>query len=179
MSATVMRPAMPADPLLASELLAHLDAQIASAARLLEIAMAQRAAIRERDVEAIMAQVGAFNAELERRTRLEDERGRLLARAGAALRLAPEQVTLTRLTTLIDPSDAERARARSEELQRLLAELAAQHGANQALMRQELAFLDHLLNAVQPAPALGYAQNGRSTPMPAPTPAHRNLDLHA
>lgn len=168
------------DPLLTNDVLVHLDAQITSAARLLEIAMAQAAAIRERDVDAVIRQITAFQAELERRTRIEDERNRLLSRAGGALRLAPSEVTVTRMTLLMGPGEAHVAATRSAELQSLLAELSTQHAANQALMRQELAFLDHLLQLVEPASALGYEQGGNRNSMPAASlPGHHALDLHA
>jgi len=61
----------------------------------------------------------------------------------------------------------------------LLKELTTQHAANQALMRQELAFLDHLLNVIEPVASLGYEQGGGRNAMPAaPRPGH-SLDLHA
>ncbi|ADB48459.1 flagellar export chaperone FlgN [Conexibacter woesei] len=171
---------LPVDPLLTNDVVAHLDAQITSAARLLEIAMAQAAAIAERDVDAVVRQITAFQAELERRTRIEDERARLLARAGAALRLSPAEVTITRITLLMGPAEAQIAASRSAELQGLLSELSARHASNQALMRQELAFLDHLLNLIEPVTALGYEQGGGRNTMPAaPLPGHHALDLHA
>lgn len=168
------------DPLLTNDVLAHLDAQITSAARLLEIAMAQAAAIRARDVDAVVRQITAFQAELERRTRIEDERTRLLARAAGALALSPAEVTVTRLTMLMGPHEGRTATTRSAELQGLIAELTAQHASNQALMRQELAFLDHLLQLVDPTASLGYAQGGTRNSMPAAaSPGHHALDLHA
>jgi len=176
MSATAPR----VDPLLTNDVIAHLDAQLASAARLLEIVMAQHAAIVERDVDAVVRQVSAFQAEFQRRTRIEDERARLLARAGAALGLAPTEVTVTRMTLLMEPHHGRTAQTRSAELQRLLGELERQHALNQALMRQELAFLDHLLNLVEPSAALGYESGGTVSSMPAaPLPGRHSLDLHA
>lgn len=180
MSATALsHGGRPVDPLLSNDVLVHLDAQIASAARLLEISMAQAAAIREHDVDAVVRQITAFQAELERRTRVEDERSRLLQRAAVALRLSPAEVTVTRLTMLMAPAEAQIATTRSAELQGLLTELTTQHAANQALMRQELAFLDHLLNVIEPVASLGYEQGGGRNAMPAaPRPGH-SLDLHA
>lgn len=179
MSATSARQAL-VDPLLTNDVIAHLDAQVSSAARLLEIVMKQHAAIGERDIDAVVHQVSAFQAEFQRRTRIEDERARLLTRAGAALGLAPSEVTVTRMTMLMDPRHATIAQARSAELQRLLDELSRQHGLNQSLMRQELAFLDHLLHVVEPNTTLGYEPGGTVNSMPvAPLPGHHSLDLHA
>ncbi|MBB4661024.1 flagellar protein FlgN [Conexibacter arvalis] len=179
MNPTAQRQAL-VDPLLTGDVIGHLDAQIASAARLLEIVMAQHAAIGERDIDGVLHQVSALQAEFQRRARIEEERARLLARAGASLGLSPAEVTVTRITMLMDPANAQIAQARSGELQRLLAELTRQHALNQALMRQELSFLDHLLNVVEPVGALGYESRGTANAMPAATPpGHHSLDLHA
>ena len=48
------------------------------------------------------------------------------------------------------------AHARSAELRGLLAELTREHACNQALMRQELSFLDHLLRLRRRAPTPAY-----------------------
>lgn len=170
-----------ADPLLNADLLVHLDAQIASTTRLLDIVLAQGTAIRVRDVDAVVRQVAAFQAELERRTRIEDERSRLLARAGAALGMAPETVTLTMLTAAMTPDEAERAHHRSAELQHLLAQLTHEHRCNQALMRQELAFLDHLLRLVDPTAPVAYEAGGTRVGGigPGGASAPRQLDLQA
>jgi hypothetical protein len=174
-------PAPHADPLLTGDLLVHLDAQIGSAERLLKSVLAQGAAIRARDVDGVVREVAAFQAELERRTRMEEDRSRLLTRAGAALGLAPAAVTLSQLTARMTADEAELAHARSAHLLGLLAELAREHTVNQALMRQELAFLDHLLRLVDPAAPAAVYTNPAHPARPAPTaPAGpRALDLHA
>jgi hypothetical protein len=170
------------DPLLTGDLLVHLDAQIGSATRLLQIVLAQSAAIRARDVDGVVREVSAFQAELERRTRLEEDRARLLTRAGAALGTAPAAVTLTQLTPRMTIAEAELAHSRSAQLQGLLAELSREHTTNQALMRQELAFLDHLLRLVDPeAPIPGYGNPAQPGRPPAQTlsSSYRALDLRA
>jgi hypothetical protein len=151
------------DPRLAGDVLAHLEAQLQSTQRLLHAVLVQGVAIRAQDVDGVVRQVAAFQAELEHRARLEEDRDRLLARAGALLGTAPAAVTLTQLTALMAPQDAELATARSAELQGLLAELTREHACNQALMRQELSFLDHLLRLVDPSgpgDAGGYTAGG-------------------
>src|SRR5829696_4470266 len=123
MSALATRPnALPVvtDPLLSNDVLAHLDAQLSSTSRLLQTVLAQGVAIRLRDVDAVVRHVATFQAELERRARIEEDRTRLLQRAGAALGIAPGAVTLTQLTAGMTPADAELANARSAELQGLL-----------------------------------------------------------
>lgn len=172
------------DPRLAGDLLAHLEAQLASTQRLLYAVLAQGVAIRAQDVDGVVRQVASFQAEMERRARLEEDRARLLIRAGALLNLAPAAVTLSQLSTLMSPADADLAHARSTELQGMLAELQREHACNQALMRQELAFLDHLLRLVDPAgPAdAGAYTAGGIRPAHVPytaTRAPRALDLQA
>jgi hypothetical protein len=172
-------------PHLAGDVLAHLEAQLQSAQRLLQTVLAQGVAIRAHDVDGVVRQVAAFQAELERRARLEEDRARLLARAGGLLGTTPQAVTLSRLTALMAPNDAALATARSAELQGLLAEVTRQHACNQALMRQELAFLDHLLRLVDPsapADAGAYTAGGTRTAQGAatvPQPRLRALDLQA
>ena len=113
MSAYAMKPDY-GDPLLADDVLAHLDAQLGSAQRLLQIVLAQGVAIRPQDVDGVVRQVAAFQAELERRARLEEDRARLLARAAAALGTSPGRPSRsTQLTALMAPHDAA-ARARAQ-----------------------------------------------------------------
>ncbi len=104
-------------------MIAHLDGQLASTARLLEIVMAQHAAIEARDIDGVVREVSAFQAEFQRRIRIEDERTRLLTRAAAALGLQPAEVTITRMTMLMAPHHGQVAQTRTAELQRLLTEL--------------------------------------------------------
>ncbi len=183
MSAVAVRHDSPGgriDPLLVGDLLAFLDAQVLSAARLLEAVLAQSAAIRERDVDAVVRHVAAQQAELERRRRLDDERARLLSRAAVALGITVQAVTVSRIAERMAPREAAIARTRSAELCGLLAEIGREHTCNQTLMRQELAFLDHLLRLVNPEPALGYAAGGTRSAMPPSSGGPRHtLDLQA
>jgi FlgN protein len=167
---------------LGTEVLRHLDAQISSARRLLECILRQGAAVRERQVDAVLASMTEIQAETGARTRLEHERAALLTRAGQALGIAPQGVTLEAITQLMAPAEADLARARSAELRGLLAEIARVHGINRALMRQEMAFLDHLTRLIGQEPQAGYrppaGAAGARAPRSAP-PRHRVLDLQA
>lgn len=167
------------DPLLTADLLAHLDAQLASTERLLDIVLAQGTAIRTRDVDAVVRHVASFQAELQRRARIEEDRTRLLLRAGAAVGMTPEAVTLSQLTARMTPDEAERAHHRSAELQRALAQLQREHACNQALMRQELAFLDHLLRLVDPTAPVAYEPGGTRPRALGDRSARSQLDLQA
>lgn len=166
---TVMAP----DPALSAAVLRHLDAQLVSARRLLDLVLRQGQAIRARDVEAVLLRLSEVKTEMALRERLEEERGAIIAHAGAALGLTPAGVTLEALTGLMPGPDADAARERSAELRGLLAEIAREHGINRALMRQELAFLDHLVRLIGQDAPTGYA------PVHGEASSHRVLDLSA
>jgi hypothetical protein len=161
---------------LAPEILRHLDDQIASARRLLGSILAQGKSIRTQDVEGVMARLADIKAEMELRSRLEAERVTILTRAGAELGVQPAGVTLEGLITLMTSVEAEFARGRSAELRGLLDEIAREHGVNRALMRQELAFLDHLVRLIGQEAEAGYTPNGQAPSTPNP---HRALDFQA
>ena len=130
---------------LGQAVLQHLAEQLASANRLLDAILRQGAATRRQDVDAVLACLTEIQGEMERRGRLEGERTELLVRAAAILGLQPHEVTLDGLTSIMPATDGELARERSAELRGLLAEIQREHHVNRALMRQELAFLDHLV----------------------------------
>jgi hypothetical protein len=165
--------------IIAGEVLAHLDAQLVAARRLLAIVLEQGAAIRSRDVHEVVAGTGLMHAELQRRDLVDRERTRLLQVAGARLGVDPGAVTIELLCTLMDPATAEDARTRSAELRGLLAEIRQEHHTNRALMQQELAFLDHLLRIAEVDGAAGYAADGDHARLSGPrlAPRHRVLDL--
>jgi len=162
------------NPMLGAELLAHLDGQIASAQQLLRLVLAQGEAIRARDSERVLDKLAKIQTEMGRRGRLEQERTRLLQSAGALIGLPAPHVTLERLCDLITSAGARAARERSAELRGLLAEIAREHGINRALMRQELAFLDHLVRLIGQEPETGYGPSGGDQ-----APTHRVVDAQA
>jgi hypothetical protein len=133
---------------LAADVLAHLDAQLASVGRLLEIVLEQGAAIRARDVHTVVRQAGLLHGELTRRAGIEETRSELLQRAGALLGIPAYAVTLSRLAVLMAPAHARVAAERSARLRGLVAELRREHACNRALMRVELSFLDHLMRTL-------------------------------
>lgn len=128
-----------------AEVLAHLDAQLASARRLLAAVLQQGEAIRAQDVDTVLDRLTEIQGEVERRGALETDRARLLSRAGQALGIPAHVVTLDAMSTLLGDAMAVAARERSGELRGMLEQIAREHRANRALMKQELAFLDHLM----------------------------------
>jgi len=163
------------------EVIAHLDAQIASARSLLGVVLEQGAAIRARDVQAVVRLAGILRGEMGRRQLLEEERTRLLARCGELLGVAGETVTLQALLALMEPAQAERAGALSAELKGLLLELQREHTTNRAIMQIELGFLDHLMAMLALDGVNGYDTRGSSTPIARGRPdgAMHVLDLKA
>jgi hypothetical protein len=176
---TLVVPTQQPDAVFTGDVLAHLDAQLVAARRLLQVVLEQGAAIRRRDVRAVVALTGILQAELQRRQLLETERMRLLERAGARLGVIAGSVTLARLETLLDPQAAAIARERSSELRGLLEETKREHHVNRALMSQELAFLDHLLRLAGEGNETVYDHAGdRPSAVPsAYSGARRVLDL--
>jgi len=156
------------DPVLTTDVIAHLDVQLSSARALLAIVLKQGAAIRDRDVQAVVALTGMLQAEIQRRAMLEDQRAQLLERSGARLGVTPGAVSLTLLEALMDPESALAARERSAELRGLLEEIQREHRVNRVLMHQELAFLDHLLRLADDSCDTGYDAAGER---PAPSPS--------
>ena len=161
--------------------IAHRDAQLASARHLLALSLQQGRAIRARDVDAVLGRLGAIQAEVERRTHLEAARTDLLTKAGTALGVPAATVTMRQLATMMTPAEAQHALARSAQLTGLLNEVAREHGVNRALMRQELTFLSHLTRLVGGEPEGAYRPPAGPANAAAPRAPrdHRLLDLQA
>lgn len=167
-----------ADAVLTNEVIAHLEAQLVAARRLLQVVLEQGVAIRNRDVRGVVQLTGVLQAELQRRHLLETERATLLERAGARLGVPGGSVTLALLDTLMDPESAQVAGARSSELRGLLEVVQREHYCNRALMSQELAFLDHLLKLAGVAGHESYGAAGdRLASTASQVTGHRMFDL--
>jgi hypothetical protein len=178
----------PAPTAFGADVLRHLDAQIASARRLLDAVLRQGAAIRNRDVDGVLARLGEMQAEMERRATLERDRVRILTQAGGGLGIAPHTVTLEALVQLLSEHEALAAKGRSAELRGLLAEVQREHIVNRALMRQELAFLSHLTRQLgvdgedvgyRPPSEPGATMRATLDPAAQPVRMRRALDLEA
>ena len=169
------------DRALCVDVLVHLDAQVDSVQSLLEIVLEQGVAIRAREVHTVVRLAGILSGEMSRRKLIEEQRSSLLARSGERLGVPAEQVTLTRLSSLMDHDSAERAIHRSAELRGLLHELQREHTTNRALMQLELSFLDHLMKTLSLDGVDGYDTHGSSASITQARPhgALHVLDLQA
>ena len=183
---TTLAPAAPTA--FGTDILRHLDAQIASARRLLDAVLRQGVAIRNRDVDGVLARLGEMQAEMERRSGLERDRVRILTQAGAGLGVPPHTVTLEALAQLLNAHEALAAKGRSAELRGLLSEVQREHVVNRALMRQELAFLSHLTRQLgvdgedvgyRPPSEPGATMRATLDPAAQPVRMRRALDLEA
>jgi hypothetical protein len=144
----------------------HLERQLQSSRRLLQTVIAQSDAIRAQDVEGVLARLAEVQQEMVRRMQLEHERDALLDRAAAALGRPADELTLEMILVLLPADQAARARELSAELRGTLAETARIHGQNRVLIRQELAFLDHLMRVLSGTPEGGYSPRGATTTAP-------------
>jgi len=147
-------------------LIDHLERQLASAQRLLQTVIAQRDAIRAQDVEGVLARLAEVQQEMGRRMQLERERDVLLDQASTALRRPASDLTLEMILVLVPAGDAVRARTLSAELRGTLSETARIHGQNRVLIRQELAFLDHLMRVLSGTPEGAYSAAGGASSTP-------------
>lgn len=145
-------------------LVEHLERQLGSNRRLLQIVLAQGEAIRVQDVQAVLARLADVRTEMSKRAQIERERDALLGTAAQVLRVPADQVTLDMLLKLTPEPTATRVRALSAELKGLLEEIARIHRQNRVLIRQELLFLDHLMRVLSGAPQAGYTNIGHTTP---------------
>jgi hypothetical protein len=163
---------------LGQAVLRHLGEQVASANRLLDAVLRQGAATRRQDVDAVLACLTEIHGEMERRGHLEQERTALLVGAAGSLSRRPHEVTLDALASLMTPAEGVAAKERSAELRGLLAEIQREHHVNRALMRQELAFLDHLVRTFAADEQPAYRPPAQSGPQVS-TQRHHALDLRA
>jgi len=144
-------------------LVEHLERQLASNRRMLQIVLAQSEAIKVQDVQGVLARLAEVQQEMVQRSQIERERDALLAHAAQVLRVPADQVTLDMLLQLTPEPTATRVRVLSAELKGLLAEVARIHRQNRVLIRQELLFLDHLMRVMSGAPQAGYTAVGHTT----------------
>jgi hypothetical protein len=147
-------------------LLEHLDRQVRSSQRLLQLVLTQSEAIKRQDSEGVLATLGDLQVEMGQRQRLEVERDEILRRAGTELGLHANEVTLERILLLVPADEGAKARAASAELKGLLNEVERIHSQNTVLIRQELTFLDHLMRVLSGTPQGGYSPVGMTMAQP-------------
>lgn len=153
----------------------HLQRQLESARRLLGIVLAQSAAIKAQDAEGVLARLADLQTELAIHRDLERERDEIIRQTSARLGIEADEVNLEAVLVGMAPEEAERARALSAELRGVLEQAGRTHEQNRVLVRQELAFLAHLMRVLSGRPQGGYSPSGwMATP-----PVVRTVDARA
>jgi hypothetical protein len=107
--------------------------------------------------------------EMGERRRLESEREALIDAAADLLAVPVDDVDLEVLVALGPPDEADAARRFSAELKGIVGEIERRHIENRVLVRQELAFLDHLMRAIAGTPQGGYTMTQPAAPVFAST----------
>lgn len=149
----------------------HLQRQILSVRRMIEILDHQREVILRHEVAAVVAAAIDLQGEIARRMSLEQERASLLTAAASRLGCAPAEVGLKHLLVGLDDERADLLRSWSEELRGLISELSIRNIYNRDLIQQELGFVEFMLEAIgETAPLPGYGAHGHQTTR-KPTPA--------
>jgi len=144
----------------------HLQRQLDSVSLLLNALDEQEKAIRQQDVTAVMAATTSLQSEKVRRVRLEQEREVLLGGLAIRMGCAPDQVTASGLAALDPDGLGDEVRRMSEQLSDQVKLLQRRHQTVQHMLESELAFVHHLLKALNPADApAGYGRDGQQ---PAP-----------
>lgn len=143
-----------------SRVVEHLQRQLQSSRRLLEIVLTQNAAIRRQDTETVLASLSDVQAEMAYRAQLESERDSLVRNAAFELGVPADSLDLEAMITGLPGGEADEARSLSAELVGLLRETGRLHEQNRVLLRQELAFLDHLMRALSGTPKGAYSPSG-------------------
>lgn len=154
----------------------HLSAQLDSVSEIRRLLAVQEQAIGTEDVTAILDASTLLHAQMTRRSQLEDEREVLLAGLGMRLGCPADQVTAARLAACDDSGLGEQVRSMSEQLAADVLACQSEHDRVQQLLRSELAFVAHLLDALAPAakPAAAYGPDGQKPQ----APGRSSLNLH-
>jgi hypothetical protein len=136
--------------------------------RLLELSHVQRIALERQDVHAVHAVLQEIEVTMLDRSRVEVRRGMLLQQAAAVLGISVANVTRDVLTACMTPADAAQLVQAAEELRALVVELDAVVGRNAALLEQELAIIEVLVEGatIDTSVRATYGQHGMQSEAP-------------
>jgi hypothetical protein len=149
-------------------LIAHMQEQVNSLHHMEEILDRQEAAVRIGDADAVLTSVSQIRDELIRRVQLEEARERMVIEWARELGCTPEEVTVSRLAQN-DPSRSKSLQDLSDQLHKLATTVQAKQEYCRALLRSELQFVSHLVDAMYPGRNSGAYTPGSQ--LPAATPA--------
>jgi hypothetical protein len=129
----------------AHELTRNVLEQVSVWQRLLTLSNAQRRALDEQDVHAVHALLQEIEVAMLDRSRTEVRRGMLIAQSAGLLGIPVENVTRDAIVACCDQAQGEQLVAAAEELRALIVELDAVVGRNAAMLEQELAIIEVLV----------------------------------
>jgi len=153
---------------IAHEICANLEEQSRVWRRLLDLSHAQLSALQQQDVHAVHAILQEVEIAMLERSRAEVRRSILIDQAGASLGIPPFEVTRDKIVAVCDaPIGAALARA-ADELRELASQLDAVVTRNAAMLEQELAIIDVMVQGVtvDRTQRVTYGKTGSQTDAP-------------
>jgi hypothetical protein len=130
---------------IAVELTRNVQDQVAVWQRLLTLSQAQRRALEQQDVHSVHALLQEIEVAMLDRSRTEVRRGMLIAQAAGVLGIPAEDITRDAIVAYCDEAQRDQLVAAAEELRALIVELDAVVGRNAAMLEQELAIIEVLV----------------------------------
>ncbi len=127
------------------EIAGNVQEQVRVWQRLLQLSQVQREALERQDAPMVHTALQEIEVAMLDRSRAEVRRGMLLAQAAAHLGMDVEDVTRDVLVGCCPRELGERLEQGAEELRSLIVELDAVVGRNAAMLEQELAIIEVLV----------------------------------
>ena len=129
----------------AHELTRNVQEQVSVWQRLLTLSQAQRRALEAQDVHGVHALLQEIEVAMLDRSRTEVRRSVLIAQSAGLLGIPVENITRDAIVACCEPALGEQLVVAAEELRVLIVELDAVVGRNAALLEQELAIIEVLV----------------------------------
>lgn len=150
------------------EIVLNLQEQVRAWRRMLDLSQAQRVALEAQDVHGVHAILQDIEVAMLDRSRTEVRRSVLVAQAASMLGIEPEAVTRDLLVGCCDATLAAQLEAASDELRVLVVELDSVVARNRALLEQELAIIEVLVEGatVDTTARATYGKHGNQTEAP-------------
>jgi len=148
-------------------LVAHMQEQLSSLQSMNKILDRQEEAVKDGDTELVLQTVSQLKGELVERVRLEERRERFMAQWAGELGCSPEEVTVSRISSL-DPQRKEQLESLSQQLHQVALQVQTKQEYCKVLMRSELKFVSHLVDALYPGHTSGAYTPGDNLPQVRP-----------
>lgn len=146
-------------------LVAHMKAQLASLESMDRILDSQEDAVRNSDTDAVIRSVSQLKGELVQRVQLEQQRDMLTRQWAGELGCSPEEITVSRISEMHAAAKPQ-LEDLSDRLHRMALQVQTKQEFCKNLMRSELKFVSHLVDALYPGQNSGTYQPGENLPRP-------------